>query len=239
MFFLWLTLSLFCTDASAKQHREPLKIAIVDTGLNLFDPRFKGHICPGGHKDFTNTGLNDFIGHGTFVAGLIQKYAGKTNDYCFLIYKYYTYRTPAKVIIRGEVDAFREAIKNGAKIINFSGGGETFSEDEYLVVKENPDVLFVVAAGNESKNIETETGHFYPASLLMNNEQVVGNITSDGKQAETSNWANPGRERFFWEIGTDVKSILPNGNTGIESGTSFSTAIRTGKVIRDFLDATK
>jgi subtilisin family serine protease len=231
----WLPLFLlFLTPAMAKAPTSPLRIAIVDTGLNLNDPRFKDHLCYTGHKDFTETGLEDTDGHGTFVAGLITKYAMEGN-YCLLIYKYYEDKTPGYITLQREVKAFEEAVKNGAKIVNFSAGGEEFDEDEYLAVNDHPDVTFVVAAGNESKNIDTEEGHFYPASYHTVNTVIVGNVLETGSVAPYSNWSN---KKMFWEVG-DVNSTLPNNKEGRMRGTSFSAAVKTGKLIRERLNATK
>lgn len=233
-FLVFLTL-LILAPALAKAPNPPLRIAIVDTGLNLNDPRFKDHLCPGGHKDFVGKGLKDKVGHGTHVTGIISKIAGDRN-YCLLIYKYFDTFAPGNITVKREVKAFQEAIDNGATIINFSGGGAEFNEQEYLMIKNNPTVTFVVAAGNENKNIETEEGHYYPASYLLNNMVVVGNVGNDNLKAETSNWAY---RPIQWENGVDVLSTLPNNKTGFKTGTSMATAIYTGKLIRRILDATK
>ena len=68
---------------------EQIKIAIIDTGLDLSDPRFAGHICNKGHRNFIldNDNTEDNNGHGTHIAGLIRSNAGEGN-YCFLIYKF-------------------------------------------------------------------------------------------------------------------------------------------------------
>jgi subtilisin family serine protease len=179
--------------------------------------------------------MEDKVGHGTFVTGLIQKYA-KDGNFCLLIYKYthFDKTFSGYVNLQNEVKAFREAIKNGAKIVNFSAGGPEFDEDEYLFINGHPNVTFVVAAGNEGKNIDTRD-YFYPASYHAENVVVVGNITEDGNPTPHSNWTD---HKMYWEVGS-VISTLPNGRSGRMEGTSFSAAIRTGKLIREKLDAAK
>src|SRR5271168_5346568 len=105
------------------------KIAVVDTGLNINDPRFQGHLCKTGHKNFVaNETLNDIVGHGTFVVGLIQQYA-KNANYCMLIYKYYSESSSGQTNAKNELLSFKEAVKNGATVVNFSAGGPNFYEN--------------------------------------------------------------------------------------------------------------
>ncbi len=223
---LALLLSIPCL-ASPKAHRM-IRIAVLDTGLDLNDPRFKGHLCRSGHLNFvTREDMSDSIGHGTFVVGLIQKYAGKAN-YCMAIYKYYEEGASDTVNDVREVLAMRAAIQGGANIINLSGGGPGFDEEEALLIKNNPKVLFIVAAGNEGTNVDIPGHEFYPASLPYTNIIPIGGIDSNGDRMLESNY---GRRIKYKEIGRDVESTLPNGQTGFKSGTSMSTAIFSGKFI--------
>jgi subtilisin family serine protease len=225
-----LILALFLVPSTSA---EQLKIAIVDTGLDINDPRFAGHICPSGHKDFTETSLEDTLGHGTFVAGLIKKNAGNSN-YCLLIYKYYVDSAPGSVNVRRELAALREAISNGADIVNFSGGGPIFNEEESLLIKYHPEVTFVVAAGNEGKSLDISGNEYYPASYFYPNEIVVGSVNSKGKRSSFSNY---GKNVEVKELGEGVVSYVPNNRIATWEGTSFSTAIHTGKLIRKMLHA--
>jgi thermitase len=234
---LWiLPLLLLSTISLAKDRHEIIKVGIVDTGLDLNDPRFVPYLCDGGHRDFTGHGLDDYESHGTHVAGLIKLYAGEGN-YCLLIYKFFhSLETTGKDALMNEISAFREAIVNGATVINFSGGGGEYNENECDIIRNNPGVTFVVAAGNESKNIETKEGQFFPASCFEKNEHIVGNTDIFGLAVSSSNWAN---RKIDWEIGQDQVSTLPHGKMGTKSGTSMSAAIKTGKLIRKMLNAAK
>jgi subtilisin family serine protease len=212
-----------------------LKVAIVDTGLDLNDVRFKYRLCPTGHKNFVNNeSLDDTNDHGTHVAGLIKKYAGNGN-YCILIYKYYQEKSPGIVNANRELLAFEEAVRNGADIINFSAGGSELEIGEYLFIKNHPNVTFVVAAGNEGQNIDTPGNQFFPASYYLPNEIPVENIKSDGTKAVSSNW---GSGVLAKEVGENVLSTIPcryaKGQQfciAFMSGTSMSTAIFTGKLV--------
>lgn len=213
---------------------EIIKVGIIDTGLNLDDPRFSEHVCSSGHHHFVDKNINDEHGHGTHIAGLIQQYAGYGN-YCFLIYKFYSDSNTGAQNLIMEIEAMKAAIRNGADIINFSGGGPEFAEDEYLIIKNHPNVLFVVAAGNEHENLDNSKKGFYPASYWLKNEVVVQNIGKDGMVYPGSNWS----KKAVSEIGENAYSTLPNGEMGYLTGSSQATAIRTGKIVREMLKKRK
>ncbi len=224
-----LILSLLLAVPSLATNKcQQIRIAVVDTGLDLTDPRFKTHICHTGHKNFVeDESINDTHGHGTFVAGLIQQYASKSN-YCLLIYKYYSESASGSLNLKRESMAFREAIKNGASIINFSGGGGGFNEEEALLIAKNPKVTFVVAAGNEGEDLDVPGNYYFPASLFYKNMHVVGAIDSHGDRSKTSNYS---KKIYDTELGENAISFLPNGKMGHMSGTSMATGIFSGKLV--------
>lgn len=226
----FLLLAIPATLSSAANKCEPTRVAVIDTGLDLKDPRFLGHICPTGHKNFVeNETLDDVNNHGTFVAGLIQEYA-KDANYCLLIYKYYQESAPASVNLKHEIESIREAVANGADVVNFSGGGEGFNEEEALLIKYHPDITFVVAAGNEGKDLDIPGNEYYPASYFYLNEIVVSGIDRNGARVSSSNYSKNIEDK---ELGKNVYGFLPNNLNGHMTGTSFSTAIKTGKLINE------
>ena len=209
-------------------YRKQIKIAVIDTGLNLKDPRFTSHLCPTGHQNFVeNETLDDINDHGTFVAGLIKKYA-KDANYCMLIYKYYSANDPGQLNMWREVEALQTAINNGADIVNYSGGGQMLNEDEALLIKYHPEITFVVAAGNDGENLDIPGNTFYPASLFYPNMEVVENVDKNGNLDPSSNYS---QRIYDKEVGENVVSTIPNGLMGKMSGTSFSTAIFSGKLV--------
>ena len=206
----------------------PVKVAVVDTGLDLTDIRLKKHLCPTGHKNFVDgESLDDTEGHGTHIVGLIEKYARNSN-YCILVYKFYSDSASGFLDQKREVLSMRQAVRDGATIVNFSAGGPVFSEEESLVIKQNPQVTFVVAAGNEGENLDIPGNEFYPASLFYKNMEVVENVDKRGNRNPSSNY---GSKVEYAENGTDVVSYLPNGGLGIMTGTSQATAIFSGKLV--------
>lgn len=219
---LYVLLLLLTQTATAQT-----RIAVVDTGLDLTDPRFSKVLCKTGHTDFTGTGIQDDNGHGTHIAGLVAQYA-KGSKFCLVIYKYYIDKDPiGSHNTDREVLAFNKAIVDGDKYINFSGGGEEYSAPEFKVIKEHPEVTFVVAAGNDGVDLTSPSNNFYPASYHLTNVISVGNMTEEAVPSKNSNYA----PWLVWEIGVKVLSTIPGG-MGTMTGTSMATAIRTGKMVK-------
>lgn len=232
--FLFMLPSL--SIAAGTHYCRAIKIAIIDSGLDISDPRFEGHICPSGSKSFVKNpkltdaqNLLDKNGHGTMIASIIQQYAGDTN-FCFRIYKYYSDSLPGIVNLNNEIKAINQAVADGADIVNISGGGPEFSEKESLAISSHPDTVFVVAAGNENQDLDKPNNEFYPASYYLPNEVVVGALGADKKRLPQSNY---GKKVVTQELGEDVPGYLPNDKIGMMSGTSMSTAIYTGKFVAD------
>lgn len=203
-----------------------LKVAVIDTGLDLSDPRFSKVLCADGHKDFTGTGIKDVHGHGTHVAGLIKTYAAESKGYCLVILKYWVDGMPAGQSNIKTVEAIREATRIGARIINYSSNGKEFSEPEYLAIRAFSGA-FVVAAGNEGEDLDLSPN--YPASYRLLSMIVVGALGENGKRLRSSNYGTP---VTTWETGENVLSYLPGGKSGFMSGTSMATGVATGKLIK-------
>lgn len=201
-----------------------IRVGVLDTGLDLNDVRFQNVLCKDGHKDFTGKGIEDNHGHGTHIAGLIASYA-KGSNFCLVILKYYdedcdncmpAYLKALSVIHLLKLD-----------FLNFSGGGITSDLIESNTISKNKQITFIVAAGNENKNLDVD--FFYPASYNFKNIRVVGSLGLDNKKLKSSNY---GKVITYWEIGDYIYSTLPNGRYGRLTGTSQATAIVTGKLVK-------
>lgn len=214
-----------------KHHKvnNTVQIAIMDTGLDVNDMRFKDHIC--GAFDFTGTGTQDNIGHGTHVAGLIMQYA-KDKDYCFIIMKVFNeITTPGDTSRKNLYNAYSKLREIQPDIVNFSGGGNSDVENEEDTISYLSDTKFFVAAGNDNKDIRSPEGAFFPASFKFPNLTPVGSIGYDGRRSPFSNFG----EGVAWELGEFVDSFVPfnidSSGHRVYSGTSMATAIYTGKYV--------
>lgn len=216
---------------------KPAIVVVIDTGFKSNPYTKNAKLCKYGHKNFTNVTEVDSTqstvnyvpidnhGHGTNVAGLIQKYAGNAN-YCMVIVKYYDPKDTGFSNLNNTVRAINYATNIKAKYINYSGGGTDLSYEERTAVKRFLDKggKFIAAAGNERKDLKDQG--YYPA---MDDDRVirVGSM-SNGKIAPYSNF---GKHVTRWEDGTNQI-----GFGIIQSGTSQATAIATGKIIKEECD---
>jgi subtilisin family serine protease len=81
-----------------------------------------------------------------------------------------------------------EAAKRGARIVAMSLGGakaelwQPFAE----AARRHPELLFIVAAGNDGRDIDTDP--VYPAAFRLANVIVVASAEADGRIARGSNW---------------------------------------------------
>lgn len=177
----------------------------------------------------------DDHGHGTHVAGIIGAVAnpktgvsGVAHKVSIMAVKYYSDANPGSVNLRNAISSLNYAINNGARIINYSGGGPEFNEEEYLALKraESRGILIVCAAGNEHQSIDLSSNYYYPASYRLANIISVAATDINNNLLASSNW---GWNRVDLAApGENIFSTLPGGRYGYMSGTSQATAFVTG-----------
>lgn len=248
LLILWLLSLLGCTVPPENESKPtptptPQKVvcrgpaaivAVIDTGLKIYEKSMHVNLCKTGHKDFGNMQKFahhpkstddipiDSHGHGTNVTGIIQDNAGDAH-YCFVILKYYDPYAKANDNLKHTINAIEHATKLGAKYINYSGGGVEFSGVEQRFVKEYLDKggTFVAAAGNEKSDLSVRP--YYPA---LDDPRVisVGNRDRYGRISATSNY---GKLVTAWEDGEAVR-----GFGYVMTGTSQSAAVHLGKILK-------
>jgi thermitase len=132
------------------------------------------------------------------------------------------------VNLRNTVKAINYAVEHGAKIINYSGGGPEFSEDEYLAIKkaEAQGVLVVAAAGNERQDTDLVENYYYPAAYRTSNIISVAATDISNNLLASSNWGK--KKVDVTAPGENIYSTLPGGRFGNMSGTSQATAFVSG-----------
>ncbi len=175
----------------------------------------------------------DFHGHGTHVAGIIKKYSRNHEHIKILPLKYYSLNQSTENNLAHSVAAIKYAIAKHVDIINYSGGGAGFSEEENKVLKlaERNHIIVVAAAGNEAHNLNQVS--YFPASYGLKNIFVIGSKDPQGKISAFSNFG-VGKVDAFLD-GENIVSSLPNGKFGRMSGTSQATAVGTAKVADSLL----
>lgn len=180
-----------------------------------------------------NPNLQDNHGHGTHIAGIIgakavngKGYRGISQDVSLMILKYYDPKVAGTDNLKNTVASIKYAVKMGANIINYSGGGTEFSQEEHdaIVEAEKKGILFVAAAGNERSN--SDQFRYYPADYGLSN---IISVTAIDPSTEVLSSSNYGTETVdIAAPGQDILSLLPGSSYGKMTGTSQATAFVSG-----------
>ncbi len=183
-----------------------------------------------------NNKLDDNHGHGTHIAGIIGAEAenkkgisGISPEVSLMILKYYDPKVPNNDNLKNTIKSIQYAVKMGAHIINYSGGGTDFSQEEHdaIAEAEKKGILFVAAAGNERSN--SDQFHYYPADYKLKN---IISVTAIDPTTEVLASSNYGVETVdIAAPGQNILSALPNNTYGLMTGTSQATAFVTGAAV--------
>lgn len=219
--YILILISFFIYSTS---EAKMIKVAIIDSGANSNDLSIKK--CKGLDRDFTNTGLEDTIDHGSVVAAIVTKNLSKVN-YCVMILKFYSPHMK-KDAISTIVSSMRYAIDNHADIINISAGGMRPSVEEDAIFNEAlaKGIIIVTAAGNDGNNLGIAC-NYYP---LCYDRRIlgVGSLNSDGLLANRSNYDSTRKVIRYYFQGEDV---WIRGRS--YSGTSFSAPTLTNRILKE------
>lgn len=151
--------------------------------------------------------------HGTRTASLLLEEA----PFARLIP--YRYPRPDMSRMASVVDA---AAKAGAKIVTLAmGSNERAQWDAYAqAVRRHPEMLFIVSAGNDGRDIDREP--VYPAGLDLANQLTVTSSEDDGTLARGSSWG-----RRSVDLLVAAERVLVTGFDGrrtFASGASYAVA---------------
>ncbi|MBB1283003.1 S8 family serine peptidase [Flavisolibacter sp. BT320] len=108
---------------------------------------------------------------------------------------------------------------------SWGGGEKSFLLEQAITRSENKGILFIAAAGNDSKDIDKSPS--YPASYPNANIITVGSLWLYGVKSDFSNWGAQTVDIFA--PGTRIWSTVPGGYANY-SGTSMATPHVTGAV---------
>jgi serine protease len=201
---------------------KPVKVAVIDSGIDDGHPEFAGRIAAGRSFVAGSSWQRDTDGHGTFVAGLIaadpgngKGIAGLAFNAQLLIAK--VVQPDGNVYLPGEVAAIKWAVGAGAQVINLSLGGGRDPQDlrndyfspaerdaiEYAVSK---GVVVVAAVGNGTESPAIPWPYAdYPAAL----PHVLG-VSALRQNGSVPDYSN--RDRVFVDMaapGDEMFSTIP------------------------------
>ena len=221
-------------------------VAVIDTGIDANHPDLKANLWKAPLKssiygwDFVTRSANpiDVHGHGTHIAGIIGAIAnprtgtaGVAQNVQIMPIRYYSESAAGSVNLANTIKALHYAIDNGARIINYSGGGPEYSEEEFQAMQEadRKGILIVAAAGNDHHNTDLEENRYYPAAYEnkgLKNIISVASIDREGRLLPSSNYGVKSVD--IAAPGEGILSTIPGGKYGKLTGTSQATAFVTG-----------
>lgn len=214
-----------------------VKVAVVDTGVDLSNTRLSKQLLPGASLIAGTTGGQDDNGHGTFVAGLI---AGALNSAYTAGLAPDAQIIPVKVLAANGsgTDAsvsqgIAYAAAQGARVINLSLGAPGPLSTSGLMSALQAGSLIVAAAGNSGTANPDWPARYAKEAWAAGRIIAVGAVDSNNVIASWSNRAGDTAAWFivapgvnlvssFWKAGAPGSSsaLLYSG-----SGTSFAAPL--------------
>lgn len=141
-------------------------------------------------------------------------------------------------------NAIYYAVNNGAKVINMSFGKD-YSPDKAVVDKAvkygvTKDVLFVHAAGNDSKNVDVENN--FPKAAYLDGGSSASNWIEVGASAWKNDeslpasFSNYGKSVDLFAPGVKINSTVPGSKYADHNGTSMASPVVAGvaALIREY-----
>jgi len=228
------------------------KVAILDTGIDTDHPDlgpnvYKSSDKPNNGKDDDKNGYvddtygfnaingkgsgEDDNGHGTHVSGIVAGRGNNANGSSGVCWSAQLVavkfmNSKGKGSTSAAIDGIDYAVTTGAKIVNCSFGSSSKSSALHDAVDyaQDHNVLLVVAAGNDSENIDkTPT---YPASFSDSNILAVAASTSDDTLASFSNFGSENVD--VAAPGDSIFSTYLGGGYKVLSGTSMAAPYTAG-----------
>ena len=226
--------------------KERIKVGIVDSGVDYNHPAIAknilrttaedGKIKIAG-RDFMDLddlafdiAMDDCASHGTGVASMIASVA----EFAELI--------PTRYPKSGHLyESVEYLVKSGARIINMSLGvseslskelRETYERDYERAVRDFPEALFVIAAGNDGFDVEEHK--ILPQALKLPNMLVVASVSRDRKLTKNEFWGSNFSKNTVQvaALGDEISVAVPGGAFEITGGTSFAAPQLAGLMAR-------
>lgn len=209
-------------------------VAVVDSGVKLTHPDLLGQTVGGGRDWIENDSdpTSTYDSHGTHVSGIIAASGDNTVGISGIapqakLLELRTLDNNGEGEISDVASAFYYANTKGARIVNASLGTEGESELINQAVQDNPNVLFVFAAGNGDKNgngIDTNLTPFTPCNAPGPNVICVGATNYNDNPTAWSNYGTRDVDLFAPgdKIYSSVVSAEFNKDYNFMSGTSMA-----------------
>ncbi|MFE6845992.1 type VII secretion-associated serine protease mycosin [Streptomyces sp. NPDC057686] len=227
--------ALWAQTKGKDKNGKPVRVAVIDTGVDRANPQLSGAIDVGAGKDFVDPkggdGTSDTVGHGTKVAGLIAArpqegtgFVGLAPDSTIIPIRQNDGQGKGNALSLGQ--AIDHAVSKGAQVINISQDTDVpLSADSELgkAVQRAIDAKVVVVASAGNDGMSGEKRRTYPAAF-----PGVLAVASSDRNNERSPFSQPGDFIGVAAPGVDMVSTVPGFGQCIDNGTSFSAPYVAG-----------
>lgn len=204
------------------QNKKQVTVAVLDSGVDTSHPDLAGQLLPGYNVQTGSSDVTDTVGHGTAVAGTI---AAKMNNGIGTVgVNPYAKILPIKVggqkiAVSDSIKGINYAISKGAKVINMSYGGSSYSELEFdaLLRAASKGITVIAATGNDGGTVN------YPAAY-----PTVLSVGSTNEKNQVSSFSSRGTLLDVVAPGENIGTLRLNNQYGAAVGTSFAAPIVSG-----------
>ncbi len=255
---IWTQIHLQQAQTLAPNWGAGVKVAVIDTGIDLNHPAFVGHLAPSSDwKDFVDADTTpqevaggEAYGHGTSVASIVMQVAPKALVMPIRVLDSSGAGDTSKI-----ASAIDWAAQHGAKIINLSLGTDAANFDcavqkAVALAIQNYGTLMVFAAGNTS-----DTNINYPAITVKSNPNsnpavkacraapynlvpslnagvnvVSISVGSVNSLDQKSDFSSYGNKLEMVSPGEDIYGPYPDNAGAAWSGTSMSAPLVSGSL---------
>jgi subtilisin family serine protease len=226
--FPWGIVRIFAESAWGEATGSTIKVAILDTGIDLDHPDLQDNIKGNVNLIKPNKSGDDDKGHGTHVAGIV---AALNNEIGVVgvgpdisLYAVKVLNKKGLGFLSDLIDGLNWCINNEMQVINMSFGSLTDNQSFHDAILEayEAGITMVACAGNNGDNGGAiEYPAKYPETIAVSAIDVYENYAS---------FSSFGAEIDLTAPGVDIKSAYKKGDYEILSGTSMSAPHVTGVV---------
>jgi subtilisin family serine protease len=215
---------LYTDDGFSEIAASNVVVAVIDSGLDVNHPAFKGRVVKPYNTMTGTTDVTDTTSHGTHCAGIIAGAADAAKDVGGVAPQVKIMPIKAgngTFTLNDIVKGIRYAADNGAKVISMSLGGngsmpEVQKAVQYALSK---GCVVVAATGNDGKNQVSFPGRYDDILAI-----------GSSKNGKRSSFSNGGDRIDLSAPGEAINSTVPGGGYGKKSGTSMATPYAAGAV---------
>ncbi len=234
----WTKLDLGNGQKLAPLLGQGIKVAVLDTGIDIAHPAFAGHLdvasgwdYVGGdavpqEENWATSGLSVSYGHGTAVAGVILQVSPNATIVPFRVLNPNGAGRLSNIIL-----AVNDATKYGAKVINMSLGTTKASPALSAAISSaiSSGVMVVASSGNSGDNNISYPARYAPDMQLA----LGGGLISVGSISlgnSKSSFSTCGPSLDMLAPGEAVVTTFPNSQLTSATGTSFAAPMVSGAV---------